>query len=276
MGSGTVTLTAGGAVNGSLTVNNALSSGSGLITLRAPNGITLSGTGSVATTGGYTATADNDLNGTGVYTQGAGSSVSSGAATIIAADVDLQGTINAGSAAVTLRPGLLATTIGVEDGSRQFSVTNAELSNVTTTGVVTVGSGTNTGGITIGTDALVNQSKALTFLSAGNLVLNANGLTDAGAVTMTASGTGAITTNGPLATTCNRNIALTTANAPITTNGSITAAGSGTVTLTARGAVNGSLTVNNAISSGTGAVTLRAANGITLSGAAADVATTGA
>jgi hypothetical protein len=191
-----------------------------------------------------------------VYTQAAGSSVTSGAATIIAADVNLQGTLNAGAAAVTLRPGLLTETIGVEDASKQFSLTNAELSNITTTGTVTVGQNTNTGGITIGTDALVTQSKALTFLSAGNIVVNANGLTDAGAVTMTASGTGAITTNGPLATTGNRNIALTTTNAPITTNGPITAAGSGTVTLTAGGAVNGSVTVNNAI--GSGAITLTA------------------
>jgi hypothetical protein len=75
---------------------------------------------------------------------------------------------------------------------------------------------------------------------------------------MTTSGTGAITTNGPLATTGNRNIALTTTNAPITTNGPITAAGSGTVTLTAGGAVNGKITVNNAISSGAGAITLTA------------------
>ncbi|MDO8475558.1 MAG: hypothetical protein Q7W02_05055, partial [Candidatus Rokubacteria bacterium] len=162
--------------------------------------------------------------------------------------------------AVTLRPGLLATTIGVEDASKQFSLTNAELSNVTTTGVLTVGSTTNTGGITIGTDALVNQSTALTFLSAGNIVLNANGLTDAGAVTLTTSGAGAITTNGPLATTGNRNINLTTTNAPITTNGTITAAGSGTVVLTARGAVNGILTINNAITSGSGAITLTAAD----------------
>ena len=151
----------------------------------------------MATTGAYAATADNDLNGTGVYTQAAGSSVSSGAATIIAADIDLQGTLNAGAAAVTLRPGLLATTIGVEDASKQFSLTNAELNNITTTGTVTIGQNTNTGGITIGTDALVNQSKGLTFLSTGNIVLAANGLTDAGAVTMTTSGTGAITINGP-------------------------------------------------------------------------------
>src|SRR5207247_2342216 len=171
-----------------------------------PNGITLSVPSSVATTGAYSATADNDSNGTGVYTQAAGSTVTSGAATIIAADVVLQGTVNAGAAAVTLRPGQLTETIGVEDASKQFSLTNAELGNVTTTGVVTVGIATNTGGITIGTDAAVNQAKALTFLSAGNIVLNANGLTDAGAVTMTASGTGAITTNGPLATTGNRNI----------------------------------------------------------------------
>src|SRR6266540_1676692 len=98
-----------------------------------------------------------------------------------------RGTVNTGAAAVTLRPGQLTETIGVEDAGKQFSLTNAELSNVTTTGVVTVGIGTNTGGITIGTDALVNQAKALTFLSAGNIVVAANGLTAAGAVTMTTS-----------------------------------------------------------------------------------------
>src|SRR5438093_8172085 len=83
------------------------------------------------------------------------------------------------------------------------------------------------------------------FLSAGNIVLNANGLTDAGAVTMTASGTGAITTNGPLATTGKRQKNTTMTNTQCTTNCAITAANTDTVTLTAGGAVNGSLTVNN-------------------------------
>src|SRR5437762_6225550 len=82
-----------------------------------------------------------------------------------------------------------------------------------TAGTLTIGIATNTGGITIATDALVNQSKALTFLSTGNIVLGANGRTDAGAVTMEASGTRAININGALATTGNKNIALTTANA---------------------------------------------------------------
>ncbi|HEV8530022.1 MAG TPA: filamentous hemagglutinin N-terminal domain-containing protein, partial [Methylomirabilota bacterium] len=191
-GTGTVTLTAAGA-GSSITANETITSGSGAINLTAANGITLSGANAdVTTTGAYTANADSDSNGTGVYSQNnVGSAVSSGAATIVAADVVLQGTLNAGAAAVTLRPGLLTETIGVEDASKQFSLTNTELSNVTTTGSVTVGIGTNTGGITIGTDALVNQSKPLTFLSAGNIVVNANGLTNAGAVTMTTSGTGA-------------------------------------------------------------------------------------
>src|SRR5207247_6248831 len=82
----------------------------------------------------------------------AGSAVASGAVTITAQDIDLQGTVNAGAAAVTLRPGLLTETIGVEDASKQFSLTNTELSNVITTGTVTIGQATNTGGITIGTD----------------------------------------------------------------------------------------------------------------------------
>ena len=277
-GSGTVTVTAAGAVNGSVTVNNAISSGSGAIALTATNGITLSGANAdVTTTGAYTANADSDSNGTGAYAQNnAGSAVTSGAVTITAQDIDLQGTVNAGATNVLLRPGAAATTIGVADASKQFNLTDAELSNITTTGTVTIGIATNTGGITIGTDGAINQNKALTFLSTGNIVLAANGLTDAGAVTMTTSGTGAITLNGPLATTGNKNIALTTTNAPITTTGTINAGGSGTVTLTAAGAVNGSVTVSNAISSGTGAIALTAANGITLSGANADVTTTGA
>ncbi len=126
-GTGTVTLTAAGA-GSSITANDAVTSGSGAISLTAANGITLSGANAdVTTTGAYTANADSDSNGTGVYSQNnAGSAVSSGAATIIAADVDLQGTLNAGAAAVTLRPGLLTETIGVEDASKQFSLTNAE------------------------------------------------------------------------------------------------------------------------------------------------------
>src|SRR5207247_1619598 len=142
-----------------------------------PNGITLSVPSSVATTGAYSATADNDSNGTGVYTQAAGSTVTSGAVTIIAADVDLQGTVNAGAAAVTLRPGLLAETIGVEDASKQFSLTNTEDRKSVAKGKGVIGRGTNTGEITIGTDALVNQSKTLKFVRTENNVVGAKGLT---------------------------------------------------------------------------------------------------
>src|SRR5438093_13719762 len=87
------------------------------------------------------------------------------------------------------------------------------------------------------------------FLSAGNIVLNANGLTDAGAVTMTASGTGAITTNGPLATTGNRNINLTTTKIGRATCRERQQKTVDSVTLTMEGAITGSLPLNHAATS---------------------------
>jgi filamentous hemagglutinin family protein len=274
-GSGTIQVSAApqGPLTGYVVINSTLTSGSGAITVRAPNDVTVSG--AVTTTGAYTGSADNDSNGTGVYRQTAGGIVSSGSASLSGADIDLQGTVNTGAGAVTLWPRLATTTIGINDASKAFKISDAELSNITTTGTVTLGVSTNTGGITIGTDGAISQGKTLTFLSAGNVVLTANGLTAAGAVTMTTSGTGAITITGPLATTGNMNIALTTTNGGITTNGTINAAGSGMIVLTAAGVVNGSLAIFNALTSGSGAVALTAANGITLSGASSDVTTTG-
>ena len=171
-------------------VNGAISTGSSSLTLNSYNGVTLASTASVTTTSTYTANADFDANGTGVYTQQVGSMVSSGAPTITAQNITLLGTIDAGSAAIILKPSLTNATIGVEDASKSFNVTNAQLTNITTSGTVTIGAGTNTGGITLGTDAAINAANKNVELSTAGAIASSGGAISAGDLTLNGSSVG--------------------------------------------------------------------------------------
>lgn len=167
-GAGGVTL----ASTNTIAVNAAVSSGSGAISLQTNAGITLSGTGSVNTTGTYTANADNDANGTGAYTQNAGSTVSSTAADVIAADVNLAGTLNGGTGFVGLRPAQATANIGVEDAAQGFNLTDGDLDNVSTSAGVVIGGGGTNGDISIGVDnALTQGSKNFQFITRANIAI---------------------------------------------------------------------------------------------------------
>src|SRR5436190_4821005 len=131
-------------------MNNALTSGTSACTRTAPNAITLSVPMSLACSGAHRAIPSFPTRRTSDLTQAAGSTVTSGAVTIIAADIDLQGTVNAGGAAETLWARLPHEEIVCGLPSEQYNLTNTELSNVSTTGTVRIGQATYTGGITIG------------------------------------------------------------------------------------------------------------------------------
>jgi hypothetical protein len=278
---------------GQITVSGAVSAnGSGAVQFTAASGVMLTATGSVSTSGPYTVSADSDANGAGVYSQAAGSTVSSGVVNITASDVNLSGTITSGSADVTLAPSTAGATIGIEDASKQFTLTNAELSRITTTGVLHIGSAANTGGITIGTDASIAQAKNLAFLTGSTITVNGavsttgggtvtltNGgtlsITAAGAMSLdgafTQNGTGAVSTAGNITTT-NDTIHFTSA---VTLTGDVTlSTGSGAGDITFDSTVNGPSTLT--LDAGTGAVNLAGAvgglqplQGLTVSSAAA-------
>src|SRR5436190_23943074 len=131
-------------------MNNALTSGTSACTRTAPNAITLSVPMSLACSGAHRAIPSFPTRRTSDLTQAAGSTVTSGAVTIIAADVDLQGTVNAGRSEERRVGKEWRERRGAEDERKKYKLTNTELNNVTTTGTGAVGPGTDTGGITIG------------------------------------------------------------------------------------------------------------------------------
>lgn len=186
---GTIALTAGGA-SSALTIGAGLSSGNGALNLISANGITLSGaTAQVSSTGAYTVNADSDANGTGIYAHNhASASLAAGPVSITAADVNLVGTIGSGSAPVLLAPSTTSATIGIGATANTFGISNAELGRITTTGLLTLGGATNTGGITVGTNEAVSfGSRTLALTTGGNLAVNAtNGISGTGALTLNA------------------------------------------------------------------------------------------
>lgn len=133
-----------------LTVNDALTSGSGLgagsgtdggsgdIFLTSDTNVTLNGANAdITTLSNLWATADNDNDGTGTYTQNhAGSAVVAGSSvTIAAADVNLIGTINTAAGDTDFQMSQNLGTIGLGDTAGTMTISGAELQNVTAANV---------------------------------------------------------------------------------------------------------------------------------------------
>ena len=194
---------------GSVGSTNGISSGNGTVTLTMGDTLTLSGN---VTTGGTV--------------------------TVTAHDLSLLGTIDAGSADVILIPAMNSETIGVGDATgKDFTVDDTELSHITTTGTIIIGSLLNTGGITVGA---ITGSKKLDFVTGGNLTFTGN----VTASTFTASATGGITISNPINASTSVDIS-NSGSGNITVNAKITATGNGTnIYLTNSG---GNITVNAAL-----------------------------
>ncbi len=154
----TVNLTA---TTGDLTVGAGnIVTNSGTVTLTAPEAAAkIIGTGSISTVGGATA----------------------GAAVTLKSDKMDVGAINSGTGLVTLTPNADARAIEVGTGASDTSalgITAAELDGITTTGGVTIGSGTNTGGITVfgaadqATGATITGGTFTLRSNSGNIAVN--------------------------------------------------------------------------------------------------------
>ncbi|MEX2140431.1 MAG: autotransporter-associated beta strand repeat-containing protein [Pirellulales bacterium] len=164
------TLRAQGA-GSTITVSAPINLGSGNVQLRAADGVILSGPDAdITTTGGFFADADTDSNAVGAYTQNdVGSTVFTGPAAVIAADVNLAGTINSNNAtsgSLQLEASTANRTIGLGDGAvGDFNLSTAELLNLTAGNVVSLGRFNGTGAVDIGNMDLT--SKAFPLLIRG-------------------------------------------------------------------------------------------------------------
>ncbi|MBI3616433.1 MAG: filamentous hemagglutinin N-terminal domain-containing protein [Candidatus Omnitrophica bacterium] len=178
---GTVTLSATGAAK---TVSFATgdSTFKGLVANGA-DGITVDRNLTV-TTGGFTANADSNTDGVGTFTVAAARTINAlgQPAQITADDIALNGFINSGSGSVTLLPST-GVTVGLGAGAGHFNLTDGELDQVTTTGVLTIGNST-AGAMAV--DGLTQGSKNLTLVPGGDITVGTVSTT--GAVVLTAGG----------------------------------------------------------------------------------------
>jgi len=151
----------------------------------------------------------------------------SGTLTIKANTVNLGATVTAGSGGINLQPDVAATTVGLNDAAGTLNLSEAELQLLTTSGTVTVGSGTSTGAFTLGSLGGINLSGRtydLTIQKAsGATTFNfgaAQTLTLADNKTLTFNvGTGTI--NGSSANTTDITIGGATGGMTITTSGAV-------------------------------------------------------
>ncbi len=96
-----------------------------------------------------------------VPTLNLGASSAVGFITITAPDVNLTGLVSAGSAGIILQPDADGKTIGINSSGADFSISTAELLNLSTSGTVTIGRLTGTGQTTIGGLGSVDLSTAM-------------------------------------------------------------------------------------------------------------------
>ena len=147
-----------------------------------------------------------------------GGSTTGEAITLVSDNMSLGGAITAGNGLVALRPRTNGTAIQVgataADGSLTLGLLDTELTKISTTGGVTVGSTTNTGGITV--------------VGAANVSAAYSGLT------MLESDTGTINVNATLTTVGGVTLQTTSGNIAFGASGAVTASGY-TVTLSAAG-----------------------------------------
>jgi len=171
---------------GNLTVQQAVMTGAGSVTLTADGDVDLNSANSdVTTTGLFTVSADANQSANGSFIQNSNSSIAASSASITAAEFQsgAGSTINVGSGSVTLAASTTGATIGV-GANRNFDVSDTELDRLTA-GSFTVGSSTNTGGITVGDDEAVTAgAKNLTFRSGGTVSFEDNDTTTTGDVSV--------------------------------------------------------------------------------------------
>jgi len=156
-----------------LTINATLDSGGGDVSLSATRHILLDNFALIMTRGGnFTAQADSNNNYIGTYTMNPGSEVdtASGAATpgsvlISADDAEIYGTVFSGSGDITVAPNL-DQSIGLGGGIGAFRLSDDELDNLMTTGLLTIGS-SSAGDISI--DDITQPGKNIALITGGKI-----------------------------------------------------------------------------------------------------------
>ena len=181
-----------GAASVALTATGAMSIGGRVSTLGGANAIGLTAAAGLTFNGAdaeaagiLTANADSNADGTGTFTiNNAGVSIIGTTIDITAADVALGGAIQATN--VVLRPSQTTATIGV-GGAGSFAVSSAELGAISANATVTIGSASNTGGITIGgTEVVSAPNLNLALITGGAISVNATRGLSAASLVMTA------------------------------------------------------------------------------------------
>ncbi|ODA29613.1 hypothetical protein [Planctopirus hydrillae] len=226
--------------------------------------------GTVTFVGDVITTAANGLDVTAeAIVMLAGSSLNSTGQDVVltANDIDLNGDgITATGATVFLQTRNDATAIGLENSATAMNFTDIQLDKIITNKLV-IGTTTNTGGITIGTDApLTMNQPEVQLLTAGDVTVNGS-LTVLGTGTLTVDAGDDVaifgmlaTTNGALLVNADDNITLGAAGRVLSTGGTITLAadadlsGAGSFTMT-----NGAI-----VESQTQLVTITAAGDVTV------------
>jgi len=187
---------------GDITINAAINKtvvNPSFLTLNAANDVTVNA--EISTNGGGFNVNARGLTNSGTISNGGGTAP--GANMIFNADAFnlAGGTIDAGNAAVILRPRTGTNSFGIESAG-QTTLTNADIAKINTNNFIVFGSGTGTtftGNMTIGQNAQVQgDGKHLAFFrgtAPGTTMIGAQGVATTGDVIVSAGG-GAIVSNG--------------------------------------------------------------------------------
>jgi VCBS repeat-containing protein len=141
------------------------------------------GTTNVGTTGTVTMNAA----GAGVIKLASGSAIAgTTSVTLTAGNIALAGTVTS-NGTVKLKPSTTDATIGVNDPTKNFSISDAEIDLINAPGLI-IGSATNTGGIMVAlVGAVTAGSKNLELLTGGPLVVDlTTGISTSGTLTLSA------------------------------------------------------------------------------------------
>lgn len=262
-----------GAVGGANTLQDVLVTQAGdvsLVDLAARSFIVSDSSATVTFGGDVVTTAADGLDVTAeAIVMLAGSSLNSTGQDVVltANDIDLNGDgITATGATVFLQTRDDATAIGLENSTTAMNFTDAQLDEIIANRLV-IGTATNTGGITIGTDApLTMNQPEVQLLTAGDVTVNGS-LTVLGTGTLEVDAGDDVAVLGTLATTNGALVVNADDNITMGAAGRVTSTG-GTITLAADADLNGagSFTMTNGaiIESQTQLVTITAAGDVTI------------
>ncbi len=258
LGAGNISFTSSG---GTLSTQGTLTTSSGNISLSASSNLNVDHNVSTTGTGTITFTADSDASGAGTFAISAGVTASTADQQIsITADgVTINGTasINAGAGNIVLKPST-AISIGIGSGAGTFSINDAEIDQIVTTGTLVLGDSALASAVIV--DGLTAGSKNL--LIATNSTINDSDDTGDAVVT---SGTLSLRSNGIIggANAQGVNVDVGTLNIVTTGGNNATIRDSG---------VNGGTTLSSVATGGAGTINYTLVSGDVSVGA---VSTTG-